>query len=257
MDEEPGSPSPRKASWAELLVIGGVVLAALAVFLGFWMIRPKVPLAAPPPARTEAGPPPEPVAEHARKVLEKFFEGVDLEDKLQYVRDAHRVKPLMEDYHGKRGHPFPTMGRVSPGKEVISGARRMVFFEVEPFSGPRFPVAVEWDGFRFALDWESMTAYGSMDWAEFLGRQPEKAQLMRVYLTEVPVPLRPPDMAAGEKAFRVEHRDRDTVIVAVAGGELAEELERLVKGKRAPVTLEMSWKGRWEILRLVGAGWSQ
>ena len=256
MDDPPGSPSSSRASWSELLVIGSVMAAVAVVFFGFWMIRPKDDPNPAPPLPAHAGPPPEPVAEHARKVLEKFFEGVDLEDKLQYVRDAARVKPMMEDYL-KRGHPFPTMGRVSPGKQVASGARHMVFFEVEPFSGPRYPVAMEWDGYRFGLDWESMTAYGTMDWPEFVAKQPEKAQTLRVYLTEAPGPLRPPDMAEGERAFRVEHRDSDQVIVAVAAIELAPELQSLVKGKRVPLTVEMSWKGRWEILRLVGTGWSQ
>jgi hypothetical protein len=133
----------------------------------------------------------------------------------------------------------------------------MVFFEVEPFSGPRFPVAVEWDGFRFAIDWESMTAYGTMDWSEFTERQPEKAQTLRVYLTEAPESLRPLGLAADERAFRVEHRDGDTAVVAVAAGNTAAELEGLVKGKRAPVTVEMGWRGRCEILRLTGVGWSQ
>lgn len=256
MDEESGSPGTRTASWAETLVVGGVILAVLVVFLGFWLIQPNDLPVPSLPAPAQAGPPPQPMAEHARKVLEKFFEGADLEDKLNCVRDPGRVKPMIEDYL-KRGHPFPTMGRVSPGREVVSGARRMVFFEVEPFSGPRFPVAVEWDGYRFGVDWESMTAYGSMDWLEFVAKQPEKAQTLRVYLTESPGGFRPPDMAADERAFRVEHRDSDTAIVAVAGGELASELQGLVKGKRVPLTVEMSWKGRWEVVRLVGTGWSQ
>ena len=260
--DEPGNSgeTPGKVGWMESLVMGGLIVVVLLILLGWGVIQPKKEVSPAPPA-VLAGPPPQPVAEHARAALERFFEGADLEEKLRAVRDPQRVRPMMEDYHGKRGHPYPTMGRVSPGKEAVSAARRWVFFEVEPFSGPRFPVAVEWDGFRFAVDWESLTAYGTMDWAEFLEKRPGQVQTMRIYASEAPESLRPPGMTADERAFRVEHRDSEATIVAVAGGDVAKDLASKVKGKRVPVTAEMAWKGGGgrsvcEIVKVVAEGWS-
>jgi hypothetical protein len=253
MEDPPATP---RGSWTEALVLGGVIVLILLILLGWGVIqhRPATPPAPPAPKPSA---PPRPAAEPARKVLEKYFEGAELEEKLGSVRDPERVRPMMEDYHGRRGHPFPTMSRVSPGKEVVSGERMLVFFEVEPFSGPRFPVAVAWDGFRFAVDWESMTAYGTMDWQEFLERKPEQVQTMRVYASAAAEGMRPPGVAGEREIFRVEHRDHNDALIAVAVEE-GDRLAAQVKGKRVPLTLEMAWKdGVCEIRRIVAEGWSE
>lgn len=238
-------------------MFGGIIVVVLLVFLGWGVIQPR-PVSSPSPPIPKPSAPPQPAAEHARKVLEKYFEGADLTEKLASVRNPERVRPLMEDYHDRRGHPFPTMGRVSPGKEVVSGERIFVFFEVEPFSGPRFPVAVEWDGFRFAVDWESMSAYGTMDWQEFLEKKPEQVQTMRVYLSAASEGMRPPGLETGVPIFRVEHRDSSEVIVALSDGDTGESLAATVKGKRVPMTVEMAWKQRvCHVSRVVAEGWSE
>jgi hypothetical protein len=254
MEEPPAAP---RASWTEALVLGGIVIAVLLVLLGWGVIQPS-PVVPPVPAGPQPAAPPQPVAEHARKVLERYFEGADLEEKLASVRDPARVRPMMEDYHLRRGHPFPTMGRVSPGKQVVMGERILVFFEVEPFRGPRFPVAVQWDGFRFAVDWESLTAYGTMDWREFVETKPEQAQTLRVYVSAAAEGMRPPGVAADRGIFRVEHRDHTDVLVAVSGPDTGEILAAKVKGRRVPMTLEMAWKdGVCEIRRIAAEGWSE
>lgn len=258
MDAPEGPPATsRRPVWIEALVIGVVIAAGLAVLLGLGVIQRKKTEDLPPPPPVP-GSPPAPAELHALKVLEKFFEAADVEEKLATVRDPERIRPMMEDYHTKRGHPFPTMGRVSPGKPVNFGQRQCVLFEVEPFSGPRFPVAVEWDGFRYAVDWESLTAYGTMDWSQFCADKPRDAQLMRVYLATLPDSMRPPGAPAAWQPFRVEHRDSDMALMAVAGPELAPGLEKLISGKRVPLTVEIRWNGATcEIARLVASNWSQ
>jgi hypothetical protein len=253
--EEP-STTPR-AGWTEALVLGGILVAGLLVLLGLGVIQAP-PAGSPAPPAPKPAAPPQPAADHARKVLERFFEGADVEAKLASVRDPERVRPLMEDYHLKRGHSFPTMGRVSPGKEVVMGERMMVFFEVEPFSGPRFPVAVSWDGFRFAVDWESLTAYGTMDWVEFVEKKSEQDQTMRVYLSAAPEGLRPPGVSSDRRIFRMEHRDHPDVVIATAEDDAATTLEKLVKGRRVPMTLAIAWKdGVCEIRKIEAEGWSE
>ena len=251
----------RKPVWTEAVVLGAVLSAILAVLLGLAVMARKDENLPPPPP--PPGPPPASAEQLALKTLEKFFEGADLEEKLPEVRDPARVRPMMEDYHLKRGHPFPTMGRVSRGKPVTMGARQLVLFEVEPFSGPKYPVAVEWDGFRYAVDWESLTAYGTMDWTNLVEKKPETAQTVRVYLGNLPDSLRPPGITADRQAFRVEHRDSDVTLPALAGPELSRELAARVKGKRVPLTVEIVWDpgaalgGAFRIQRLVSEGWSR
>lgn len=259
-EPDPSKPTPRPA-WTEALVIACLLAAGLAVLLGLGVIQPKQKTSPPPPP--VPGSPPVPAEQFAREALEKFFEGADLEEKLPYVKDSERVRPMMEDYHFKRGHPFPTMGRVSPGEVLSMGSRQLVFFQVEPFSGPRFPVAVEWDGFRYAIDWESLNAYGSMDWSKFVEEKPRAAQSMRVYLSGLAEQRRPPGTPEGWSDFRMEHRDSDVVVPVIANPGLSIELAKRVAGKRVPLTLELAWNpaaasgGAFEVLRLMAEGWSQ
>lgn len=259
--ENESSPSSARPAWTEALVIGCLLLAGLAVLVGLGVIQTKEKVLPPPPP--VPGPPPAPAEKFALEALEKFFEGAGTEEKLPYVKDSARVRPLMEDYHLRRGHPFPTMGRVSPGRALAMGSRQLVFFEVEPFSGPRYPVAVEWDGSRYGVDWESLTAYGTMDWEQLVAGTPTAAQTMRIYLAALPQERKPPGLPEGWGAFRAEHRDSDAVIPIIANPELSMRCAKLVAGKKVPLTVELSWNpsaaagGAFEILRLIAEGWSQ
>jgi len=197
----------------------------------------------------------------ARETWQRFVEAASIEDRAMFVRDPGRVLPLMRDYYVKRGHPLPTMSNISGGRSVTIGHRVMVFFEVESFSGPVYPVAVGWEEGGFAVDWESLEAYGTMDWSEFIERRPTTEHLLRVYLSELPERWQPMGLGAERRAFQMGHRDDGRAPVVVqAAGELAIRLEEFVRGKRVPLTAEVKWieaNGCFEICRLVSEGWSQ
>lgn len=226
------------------VIAGSLVLAALVIGLivmtGEGLIHLSPTVKAPPPAALIA--PPNPMEPAALAALEAFFEAPDLAAKAALVRDSARVAPMMEDFHQRRGHPFPTLGRVSPGKAASFDGTPMVLFEIEPFSGPRYPVAVVWDGGRFAVDWESLTAYGTMDWSEFIESRPTRPQTLRVFVSKIPdarkIPGQPPETGQ----FQIEHRDDPQPLVALAAPELTTRLAKLTEGLRTPVTLEMTWK---------------
>lgn len=249
----------------EKCIAGALLLITLALTLLFTIgeglihRNPKTKPAAPAPAMVA----PTPMEPPALAALEAFFEAPDLASKAALVRDSARVRPMMENYHELRGHPFPSLGRVSPGRAARFDETPMVLFEVEPFSGPRYPVAVVWDGQRFAVDWESLTAYGSIDWSEFIEKQPATAHTLRVFIQTAAEAQQLPGTPAGSKAFRIEHRDDPQAIVAVASTDVAAILEPLVGNRRTPVTLEIAWKPLGpggtpvpEILRMVAPKWS-
>lgn len=242
-----------------LLAIAMVI--ALVVIVGEGMIH-RDPKAQPVSSERLASPP-TPAEPAALVVLEAFFEAANLAAKAEFVRDGARVKPLMMDYHERRGHSFPTLGRVSQGKSASFDGTQMVLFEVEPFSGPRYPVAVVWDGQRFAVDWESLTAYGSMDWSEFIETKPAATQTLRVFVHRVSEAAQIPGLPAGYVSFSMEHRDDSQSLTAVAGPSMSALLQPLVRNGRTPVTLEVVWKPLAlggtpivEILRLVSLKWS-
>lgn len=258
-------PATTRGFRLENVIIGILIFAALVVALVFLigegMIHrnPKAPPTAT-PVRSEL--PPSPTEPAALAALEAFFEAPDLATKAALARDPVRSRPMMEDFHHRRGHPFPTLGRVSPGKAASFGGTPMVLFEVEPFSGPRYPVAMVWDGSRFAIDWESLTAYGTMDWSDFLENQPAELQTLRVFLTTARPAEQIPGLPAGHVCYLIEHRDHPQPVVAVAGPELAAVLGPLLENKRTPLTIEASWKPSGpgsapivKILRLVSVKW--
>lgn len=237
-------PDQRRSSGLEKLIIGILLLAALVfaltLLIGEGLIhrKPKAEPAIPeqihtPPARMEPA---------ALAALEAFFEAPDLSAKAALVRDGARVQPLMEDFHERRNHPFPTLGRVSPGHSARLGETPMVLFEVEPFSGPRYFVAVVWDGHRFAVDWESLTAYGTMDWSEFIDRQPAEPQTLRVFIREAAETASQPGTPDPMRSFQIEHRDHPQPLIAATNAEVAAILQPLVENRRTPVTLEIVWK---------------
>lgn len=255
----------RRNTGLEKLILGILLLATLAVTLalliGEVLIHRKAKVATVicEPVHT----PPERMESAALEVLEAFFEAPDLAAKAALVRDGTRVQPLMEDFHERRGHPFPTLGRVSPGHSARLDETPMVLFEVEPFSGPRYFVAVVWDGRRFAVDWESLTAYGTMDWSEFIESKPAAPQALRVFIREAAETDRQPGTPNTIRIFQIEHRDHPQPLIAYANAEVAATLRPLVENRRTPATLEIVWQPQladsapvpW-IQRLVAEKWS-
>ncbi len=252
---------PRLETWitATLILIALIIALALTIGEGLIHRNRKPPAVA--PASTIA--PPSPMEAPALAALEKYFEAPDTTSKSLLVRDSTRVRPLMEDYHEKRNHPYQTLGRVSPGHVTELGGTPAVLFQVEPFSGPRFPVAMVWDGTHFAVDWESLTAYGTIDWSEFTERHPTTPQTLRVFISKAADEQKIPGLPAGTGQFQIEHRDDPQPIVVTAEASIADQLTPLTDGLRTPVTVEMTWKPIGpggapiaSITRLITANWS-
>lgn len=267
MDEKNESqPAVGTKSRIEKSVIGLLLFTAygiaLVLIVGGGMIHRKDADDVPVPIVYET--PPVAMEPAALVALEAFYEAPGLAAKAALVYDGERVLPMMRDYHETRGHPLPTLGRVSPGQAAEFDGKPMVLFEVEPFSGPKYFVAMVWDGRRFAVDWESMTCYGTMDWMEFTDAQPSASQTMRVFVREAREMLPPPGVGEMVAFFQVEHRDDPQPLVATAADDLVETLRALTTGRRTPVILEMAWErpasGQPPILsirKLVAEGWSQ
>lgn len=263
--EENNGTNENRGKGLEIAVRDIMLLAAYAVtvllILGGTMIHRKQQAKAPEPIPYVS--PPDPMEPAALAALEAFFEAPDLAAKAALVHDSERVRPMLENFHGTRSHPFPTLGKVSPGQPATFNEKPMELFEVEPFSGPRYYVALVWDGRRFAVDWESLTAYGTMDWIDFVEDKPVQPQTMRVFLREAVESDRPPGELKGTTFFLIEHRDHPQPLVAAAADKLAEKLQVLTANRRTPVTLELVWRTTkagypptpW-IKTLVSQGWN-
>ncbi|MFM2198903.1 MAG: hypothetical protein RLZZ505_2335 [Verrucomicrobiota bacterium] len=255
----------KRHSWFEKVVSSSLIFITcgilVVIMFGVGAIPRKPVEEAPAPISSSE--PPTLMESAAREVLEAFFEAPDVAAKSEFVGMSARVRPLMEDFHEKRGHAFPTLGSVSTGKRADFNGQPMVLFEVEPYVGPRYHVAVIWDGNHFTVDWESLTAYGTMDWMEFAENKPMTAQTMRVYVRQAERSDTPPGAERGAVFFQIEHRDHPQPIIAAADGETASTLLAMTENRRVPVTLALAWETRdtylapmpW-IRSLVSQGWS-
>lgn len=259
MESSPPDPQPRAfEKWLVGLLVAVAGIAALLFIAGEGLIhlgtdRPKridTPVVVMPT-------PPQPAALAA---LRGYFEAADTTARSTWVRDGDRVLAEMKDFHERRGHPYPTMDNASPGQLAEFDGIPCVLFQVTPFNGPRFPVAVVWNGRRFVIDWESLTAYGTMDWAEWQETRPADRQTMRVFARATQLP---PGIPPGRTAFLLEHRDDNLPVIALANGETAGRLASLCSRARAPVTIELEWlpvgpggAAVAVISRLVHPGWS-
>jgi len=237
------------------------ILGLWALVSGWLLIRGSEPS---PRAEKETSWHQEPTGDEAMtqamEAWRAFVESPDLDTLIEHVRDPDRVGPMMRNYYESSRHPRPTMSRSSSGRVIEQGGQRMIVFEVEDYGGRRYPVAMGWTGRRFAVDWESLSAYGTMDWPQLIEEKPVEAQVMRVYLGAIAPELTPPQSVVGPRQFvRMEHRDFPESLPLALKPELVQEVLRLVEGRRVPVTVEVRWNPEFEhfeLQRLLGLSWS-
>lgn len=247
-----------------------IVASAIGVLtiLGVWMlslggilIGPREGESRAPSAAIVEIPRPDDPAECRRLALEvwtRFVEAPDLGGKVREVRNAKRVGPLMRDYHERRGHPFPTMAKISRGEIAASAAREAMLFVVEPFSGPDYAVALEWNDGRYRIDWESLVAYGTADWYEFTERKSGTTERMRVFLSPLKDRWDHPALPPGGKSYLMEHRDYPDPVVVVSIDPESERVGESVVQPRTPARVQVRWEKESGHFRLVGApetGW--
>jgi hypothetical protein len=261
---QPNTPRQQPVTWLTICLSAIAVAVSLTLAVGAGLIyrtrfqKKTDPTMVSPTERVVV-----PTEEAAVAALEHFFESPDPAAMARAVHDGERVRPMMEDYYLRRGHPYPSMSRASKGQPASVGGTQLVFFQVEPFRGPRYPVAVIWEGNRFAVDWESLSAYCTIDWARFIEEKPPTTETIRVYieaagtLDKLTVP--PPSYTP----FRISHRDDPQPITAMANAELSAILVPMTEKRRVPVTLEIQWRPQAQgqvgvpvIRRVVAKGWS-
>lgn len=250
-------------SLAGILVGLAAMLIFWVVFVGLMLIQDRTPPAAdaanagervePAPTGTEA-------IHLADAGWRRFVEAADFDARTAAVLDASRVAPMMHDHHIVRGRPWPSMNRRSAAREIRRGSRHVVVFEVEDFGGVRYPVAMEWSGSEFLVDWESLSAYGTIDWSTLIETRPTEPQTLRIYLAMLPGELQPPaSVAAGRTFVRMEHRDSPEGAALAIGPDLAPSVLPMIEGRRVPVTAKIAWNAglsAFELLEAPATGWS-
>ncbi len=251
----------RASRWRLTWFISRLLLLLALVFGVSWLagmlqVRRK-PMAMDPPVKIPTIPPTE---ELARTRLLEYFSAPDDPSKCALLHDPGRVGPLWMDFHRRRRHPLPMLDEILSAKLLEDRGRVLVFFDLKLSSGERQPLAMIWDGAGFGLDWESFTAYGTMDWIEWVETQPTALQMMRVYLSKVPEGLSADDAVDGPWVS-VEHRDSLQPVIARVDPASGCRLD-FTGRQRIPVTAEFEFKkgthgSQLHLTRLIHEGWSR
>ncbi len=198
--------------------------------------------------------------------LRGFFEAPTVEAQLSYVRDASRVRPLMDQYHHSRppvSHQWRGLGWVLPVEEpgFRLGYAQAMFANAEPMS----LIIEEMQDGTFRVDWESSVRYGEQDWHEFIETQPTAPTLFRVIASR---PRHAPSTGAplGSEVLEIKHPDNDTVIYAYFDRQdpkfqsLLQQLQTR-NWKDVPLTLRLCYTGpssggnSVRIADIEGKGW--
>ena len=221
-------------------------------------------------AAAEAGAVPAGIEHPADKLVQieaavrAFYEADSLEAKLAVVRDAERIRPLMESYY--RQQPLRARGwlRLESVRPVSQPGERFALVQGRLAGDVSASVVVEEiEGGRIRVDWESAVQYSEMAWQEFLKKRPRQPLLFRVLASRSE---RPASSPVGWERLDLQRPGEARVLRAAfdrRDPEFGPLLEQLESGgwKNVPLTLRLCYAERksdvsdLRIAEVVGKGW--
>jgi len=122
--------------------------------------------------------------ENVENALQHFCEATSIEELLPVLRDAERVRPLMENYYAK--NRFAILGDVEiKALQPLTLGRRANFWvaSIQTVSGMKKNILMEETASgEVQVDWETYVCYQPMPWGEFVTNRPGGTSLdFRVY----------------------------------------------------------------------------
>ena len=113
-------------------------------------------------------------------LLKEYFQAESVSAMLPLVRDARRVRPLMEDYYKRHPLVQRPWRRVDRADPVGEPGYRFVFVQAILEDSSPVRIIVEETPSGFLLDWESFVQYSELGWKEFLASKPGDPKVFRV-----------------------------------------------------------------------------
>ena len=198
--------------------------------------------------------------------VRRFFEVGSVAEKLAFVRDPLRVRPLMNDYYNRR--PMTKMKWQSLGwtLPVDEPGFRLGYVQAIFESGPTASLIVEeMENGSFAVDWESYVRYGELSWQDFLMIRPMQPKLFRIIASKSdngPASM----VGVGREMIEIKHPEEEGVVYATLDKNdpnLAPMVQQLQQGKwkDVPLTLRLCYPGTASdgkavrIAGIEGKGW--
>ena len=162
-----------------------------------------------------------------------FMTSGSIQERLTFVRDPERVKPLMEEYYGNEQFEPEGFEELNRGEIRYRGDFFTSFVRIGDFSSG--PVAVErfedGDDFAYRVDWESWVGYCEMSAEDLVRAKPTEPKLLRIMLRQDSYYNYGYSDDRVWAAYRLGFRNSDRTLLAYARrdskeGELLAELFR-------------------------------
>lgn len=199
------------------------------------------------------------------KLIKEFFDSTRVAEMLPIVRDARRVRPMMEEYYQRNPVKQRFWRGISWIMPIDEPGYRFAFVEVMFDNSLPLHVVVEETSAGFLLDWESSVQYSEMGWKEFLVERPDQPKMFRVIASK---PEGTPDEPADDQisVLQIRHPHEPGAINArfdVKNPRFAALIKqmKLNHWKDVPVTLRLYFpttnavSNELQISGVVGKGW--
>lgn len=182
------------------------------------------------------------------EAVRKFFEADTLAAKLAYVRDAHRVHPLMREYYSRQPMPRPKWKSLGWTLPVDEPGYRLGYVQaLFENNAPSSIIVEETENGSFLVDWESYVRYGELSWQDFLKHKPSQPKLFRVIASKA----ESSDISRlryDEELIEIKHPAEEGKVLATFDKNdpnLAPIVQQLQSGnwKDVPLTLRLCYPG--------------
>ena len=195
-----------------------------------------------------------------------FVTSGSIQERLSFVRDPERVKPLMEKYYGNEEFEPEGFEELNRGEIRYRGDFFTSFVRIGDFSSG--PIAVErfedGDNFSYRVDWESWVGYCEMSAEDLIRVKPTEPKLLRIILRQGSYYNYEYSDDRVWAAYRLGFRNSDRALLAYARrnsqeGEILAELFR--DSEELLYTLKIRYpenarsSDQVEIVELLGQGW--
>lgn len=199
------------------------------------------------------------------KLIKEFFESTRITEMLPIVRDARRVRPLMEEFYQRNPIKKRFWRGISWIMPIDEPGFRFAFVEVMFDNSLPIHVVVEETPSGFLLDWESSVQYSEMGWKDFLVERPDQPKMFRVIASKLDgIPDDPTDEQIS--VLQIRHPHEQGAINArfdVKNPRFAPLLKqmKLNHWKDVPVTLNLYFpttnavSNELQISGVMGKGW--
>lgn len=188
-----------------------------------------------------------------------FFQASTIEAKLQHVRDAERVRPLMMSYYAREPMSAWKWRGLGRAVRVDEPGYRFGYVQAlfEDANSANLIVEETADG-RYLIDWEYLVRYGDLSWADFRRMKPSEPKLLRLIASR---PTGTPTVSALAPAssewLELRHPEESGTVLGYfdrTDPQYAQLVEHLNAGKwkDVPVTLLLCFPN--EPSRLEGEG---